>query len=209
MILVDIFVKRVTFLVTGFLVFINLFSVKYGAIALQEVFDSIQPKQVILLLFIKYHWSIVILSQRSCVFFKAVLMINRCCDYSASSEHLFCLSSGCLAWSWRRSWFQRCRRSRDRWRRRSVLWALLRSLQSVRQWWTQNTPNSGKIDHTGCWSCMITSMLFILGYEENFFMAKLYFIWRLKTISLWLNLIYVCKRIMWDYIPNCFSVLYW
>lgn len=50
MILVDIFVKRVTFLVTGFLVFINLFSVKYGAIALQEVFDSIQPKQVILLL---------------------------------------------------------------------------------------------------------------------------------------------------------------
>lgn len=32
------------FFATGFLVFINLYSVKYGAIALQEIFDSIQPK---------------------------------------------------------------------------------------------------------------------------------------------------------------------
>lgn len=29
---------------SGFLVFINLYAVKYGAIALQEIFDSIQPK---------------------------------------------------------------------------------------------------------------------------------------------------------------------
>lgn len=28
----------------GFLVFVNLYCVKYGAIALQEIFDSIQPK---------------------------------------------------------------------------------------------------------------------------------------------------------------------
>lgn len=28
----------------GFLVFINLYCIKYGAIALQEIFDSIQPK---------------------------------------------------------------------------------------------------------------------------------------------------------------------
>lgn len=53
--IVDFMVKRVSFLVTGFLVFINLYSVKYGAIALQEVFDDIQPKQVILFLIIKYH----------------------------------------------------------------------------------------------------------------------------------------------------------
>jgi len=30
----------------GFLVFINLFCVKYGAIALQELIDSIQPRFV-------------------------------------------------------------------------------------------------------------------------------------------------------------------
>lgn len=29
---------------TGFLVFVNLYCVKYGAIALQEIFDDIQPK---------------------------------------------------------------------------------------------------------------------------------------------------------------------
>lgn len=28
----------------GFLVFVNLYCVKYGAIALQEIFDDIQPK---------------------------------------------------------------------------------------------------------------------------------------------------------------------
>lgn len=34
------------FLITGFLVFINLYCVRYGALALQEIFDSIQPKLV-------------------------------------------------------------------------------------------------------------------------------------------------------------------
>lgn len=34
------------FLVTGFLVFINLYCVRYGTLALQEIFDSIQPKLV-------------------------------------------------------------------------------------------------------------------------------------------------------------------
>lgn len=34
------------FLSTGFLVFINLYCVRYGALALQEIFDSIQPKLV-------------------------------------------------------------------------------------------------------------------------------------------------------------------
>lgn len=34
------------FIVPGFLVFINLYCIKYGALALQEIFDSIQPKLV-------------------------------------------------------------------------------------------------------------------------------------------------------------------
>uniref|UniRef100_A0AAY4E581 Exportin-2 n=1 Tax=Denticeps clupeoides TaxID=299321 RepID=A0AAY4E581_9TELE len=36
--------SKTTKFVKSFLVFINLYSVKYGAIALQEIFDSIQPK---------------------------------------------------------------------------------------------------------------------------------------------------------------------
>lgn len=32
------------YFLTGFLVFVNLYCVKYGAIALQEIFDDIQPK---------------------------------------------------------------------------------------------------------------------------------------------------------------------
>lgn len=42
------------FFFAGFLVFINLYSVKYGAIALQEIFDDIQPKQVVNFLVVKH-----------------------------------------------------------------------------------------------------------------------------------------------------------
>lgn len=40
----SIWMLTVSCLSAGFLVFVNLYCVKYGAIALQEIFDDIQPK---------------------------------------------------------------------------------------------------------------------------------------------------------------------
>lgn len=84
-------------LFTGFLVFINLYCVKYGAIALQEIFDSIQPKQV----------AFIILNMSSRSLALQILLTGLLMTFSHSSvllkKWLFSASSGCLAWLWRRS----------------------------------------------------------------------------------------------------------